>query len=50
MKSKMSFFLGKTEIFKERKHMAFLRLLGPTNMQNRANLAEPYLIFVGICS
>ena len=30
--------LGNTEIFEERKHMAFLLLLRPTYMQIRANL------------
>ena len=48
-------FLGNTEIFEERKHMAFLLLLRPTYMQkkgefNFSSLAALYLNLVGICS
>ena len=48
-------YLGNTEIFEERKHMAFLPLLRPTYMQtygefNSSSLTELYLIFVDICS
>ena len=49
------FFLGNTEIFEERKHVAFLLLLRPTYVQrqsqfNFSGFAELYLIFVDICS
>ena len=48
-------FLGITEIFEERKHMAILFLLRPTYMQklgefNFSSLTGLYLNFVGICS
>ena len=46
-------FLGNTEIFEERRHVAFLPLLRPTYMQKyRANLIfhGSYLIFVDIRS
>ena len=48
-------FLGNTDIFEERKHVAFLPLLRPTYMQkqgefNFSSLAGLYLIFVDICS
>ena len=48
-------FLGNTEIFEERKHVAFLPLLRPTYMQNLgefdfSSLTGLYLIFVDICS
>ena len=48
-------FLGNTEIFEERKHVAFLPLLRPTYMQllgqfDFSSLTGLYLIFVDICS
>ena len=48
-------FLGITEIFEERKHVAFLLLLRPTYMQkmgefNFSSLTGLFLNFVGICS
>ena len=48
-------FLGITEIFEERKHMAFLPLLRPPCIQkkgefNFSSLTGLYLNFVGICS
>ena len=48
-------FLGNTEIFVERKHVAFLPLLRPTYMQKYgefsfSSFAGLYLIFVDICS
>ena len=46
-------FLGNTETFEARQHMAFLHLLRPTYMQksgqfNFSSLAELYFIYVDI--